>query len=696
MRRLPIILFAATFVVWSAGVVAQSGNDLFQQALSKERAEGQIEEAIRLYERVVKEFAADRALAARALVQTGRCYERLGKIEAKTAYERVLHEYADQRAFADEARTRLAMLPATTVPGSRSAPSTRRLWAGSGIDVSSAPSADGRHVSMVDYSTGNVVLVELATGRRRVLTRAAPREGAIYSLISHDGRRVAYSWYAVDDRGYNAFDLRVVAADGAPPRSLYRNPEVAYVQPADWSSDQRQLLCVVARKDRTRQIAVLDVTSATLRVLKTTSWDGPGAEVLFSPDARYLAYDLPQNPGHDARDVFVMTADGSRETAVVRHPANDRLLGWVPDGKQILFASDRTRSIDAWTQQIADGKAAGPPELVKRDLGQISPMGFTGSGAYYHGVSTTMRELYVASLDLRAGRVVVPPAPPSANAAGRKASADWAPDGSTFAYATERSGPSSIFIHDIATGEERELKTSHQYVQKLHWVPDGRSLAFRGHDNKHGWGLYRIDVHTGVVTAIDAHSGVTSDLAWSPDGAQLFYAVSGVVFVREIATGAVKRVFSDHPTQWGTSLALSPDGRTLVVTDQNEETGTTSLQLMPAAGGERRELLRVQAPEFVSVTGLVWDRDGQNLIVARSIRRPRQNEHAELWRVPIDGGAPQRLGLSLDEPRDLRLHPDGRQIAYVAGEYGAEIWVMENFLPAPPRTPSPVRPGAMR
>ena len=33
----------------------QTGNDLFQQALSKERAEGRLDQAIQLYQRIVKE-----------------------------------------------------------------------------------------------------------------------------------------------------------------------------------------------------------------------------------------------------------------------------------------------------------------------------------------------------------------------------------------------------------------------------------------------------------------------------------------------------------------------------------------------------------------------------------------------------------------------------------------------------------------
>jgi hypothetical protein len=51
-----VAIAAFTVVVSSQ---TRSGNAVFEQALAKERVEGNLPEAIRLYERVVAEFAAD-------------------------------------------------------------------------------------------------------------------------------------------------------------------------------------------------------------------------------------------------------------------------------------------------------------------------------------------------------------------------------------------------------------------------------------------------------------------------------------------------------------------------------------------------------------------------------------------------------------------------------------------------------------
>ena len=49
----------------------------------------------------------------------------------------------------------------------------------------------------------------------------------------------------------------------------------------------------------------------------------------------------------------------------------------------------------------------------------------------------------------------------------------------------------------------------------------------------------------------------------------------------------------------------------------------------------------------------------------------------ELWRVALDGAAPQPLGLEMKNMTGLRMHPDGRRIGFTGGEADMEVWVME-------------------
>ena len=68
MKNVWILVVAFSLIALVAGVtLAQNGQDLFQKALVKERAEGNLEEAIAIYKQAVKGAGADRALAARAI-----------------------------------------------------------------------------------------------------------------------------------------------------------------------------------------------------------------------------------------------------------------------------------------------------------------------------------------------------------------------------------------------------------------------------------------------------------------------------------------------------------------------------------------------------------------------------------------------------------------------------------------------------
>src|SRR5438552_3028534 len=62
---------------------------------------------------------------------------------------------------------------------------------------------------------------------------------------------------------------------------------------------------------------------------------GAGAETdpIFSPDGSQIAF----TGEYDGNiDVFVMPAAGGTPKRLTYHPAADRVVGWTPDGKQVV------------------------------------------------------------------------------------------------------------------------------------------------------------------------------------------------------------------------------------------------------------------------------------------------------------------------------------------------------------------------
>jgi len=76
---------------------------------------------------------------------------------------------------------------ATTDSSARSTVVARRLWAGPDVDVSGAPSPDGRYLSYVDWNTWRLSVRDVATGESRPLTDP-DQAGAFpeYSIFSPD------------------------------------------------------------------------------------------------------------------------------------------------------------------------------------------------------------------------------------------------------------------------------------------------------------------------------------------------------------------------------------------------------------------------------------------------------------------------------------------------------------------------------
>jgi Tol biopolymer transport system component len=685
MTRLVLI---AALLILGPSLSGQSGTDLFQKGLAKERAEGQLEAAIQLYEQIVREFAADRPLAAKALLQIGRCYERLGKDGAQKAYDRLVRDYGDQRTVADEARARLAQLSRTSSPR---APSMRLVWAGSDVDTQGSPSPDGRYVSYVDYDgnkDGDLAIREIATGHSRRLTQghtSAPGvEYASYSVFAPDGRQIAYAW----NKGGVA-ELRVAGTDRGGPRTLYRNAEAPYLEPAAWTPDGKSIITVFETRDGAVQIAVVPVAGGTRRVLKTLQWKWP-AGMSVSPDGKTLAYAVPVGDALK-RDIFLLALDGSRERALVEHPSDDTFPFWTPDGTGVVFCSDRTGSLDVWFLAVRENAPPGLPVVIKRNLGRGRPIGLTRDAAMYFALAANSTDIHVGAFDPSSGRATAGP-PISEHFVGTSYGPDWSPDGARLSYFSKRGaggpGSSTIVVRSLADRTEREIVPRLLYFHRPRWMPDGKSFVAQGRGLQAAGGLFRIDAETGDVSTVLSSNDAegASFPVWSPDRRTLFYSSKSGLIARTSETGA-ERVLDRCASS---EKAVSPDGRWIALQCLDAPDGSaTTLRLVPVDGGAARMLVSLHAPERVFYFGgLSWTPDGRRVLFVK-----QSGDARELWTADIASGASASTGLAATGLSYTRLHPDGRQLAYTAGKRQSELWVIEHFLPV--RLPSPglLRPG---
>jgi len=605
----------------------------------------------------------------------------------------------------------------------------RKVWDSLGL-----PSSDGRYLAFVNWKTGgNLAIRDLTTGESRDITdEASPlmlytpcpwrgvlavpdsyRRGGRRYLWAPDGKQIAYLWWDEDHA-----ELRIIRPDGSEPRVLCRN--LGGGELYDWSENGKSILArfvkPIGPKEIVNEIVLVSVADGSMSVLRTPTVRPIGMSL--SPDGRYVVYDRSVKEHNEFHRLFMLDIHGSgEEIPLLEHSSGDDYYPvWAPDGKTIVFVSNRESGdgTSLWIMPVVDGKLLGEPQLVKRDAGYIAPMRFTRNGSLYYTSHINWSDIRVASVDMETGEILEPPT--TIRSEGFNRDPFWAPDGKSLGYMSRRGSPEGpgfrtvLVLRSMETGRERELLHEERIVfghpWSFHfatprWSPDGHSILFRCHPDapkeNQGEGIHLINIQTGhVTTVVERRSGESfCSPQWSPDGKALFYHRRREgrgewpcsIVRHELETGQEREIYQGG--SFGSFLAVSPDGRQLAFSDEDRKV----LKAIPTEGGEPRELFSVhngsdESIEFVFPSA--WTPDGRHLLFAkRKWSLPDDSQRwrpwpRELWRIPAEGGEPQKLlteeklGGSLS---DTAFHPDGHRIAIKKFRAGrGELWVIENLL----------------
>lgn len=678
---LTVVAICALVIAPSGAQKNESAQAMLEAARQKATLEGDLPGAIRQYQAIVDRYArADRGAAATALVRMAECYQKQGDAQARKVLERVVREFADQKDAAALARTRLGEPAAATAA---SGMVNLQKWTGAKVDVLGAVSRDGRYLSFVDWETGDLALHDLSSGVDRRLTNKGTWNQSLdfaeESTISPDGTQVAYSWFVGEKERYEIRILNLDAAGTAKPRTVFENSDIRWIAPFDWSPDGKWLAVALLRTNRTTQLGLLNAGDGSLKVLQSTDWRGAN-RMFFSPDGTLVAYDLPVTDGSEQRDVFVARIDGSQEIPAVVHPASDLVMGWAPDGRSLLFASDRAGSTGIWSLPFVNGRPQGTPGLLK-DLGSptSSSLGLTRSGTLFYGVRLGAPHIEIGSFDFQTGKLLVAPKQIVESYTLDNRAPDWSPDGRYMVYVSERPGNrSSLAIQSVEKGLTRTLRLQMSTVQRPRWAGES-SIIFQGREPKDRQGIYRVDVQTGesFPLVISAPGESFRQPAVSRDGKLLFYLrmtdTDTSIIERNLASGRDREVLRKRTLA---GLSVSPDGRQLTFIEVDRSSRTSTLNVMPTDGGPARELFRSAEPGALQNLA-EWTPDGQRVVFGTF-----EPDKPKYWIVPSGGGKPIRLELEAPGSSALRIHPDGRQVAFTTGARKWEVWTLENFLPA--------------
>ncbi|MBI4908175.1 MAG: PD40 domain-containing protein [Acidobacteria bacterium] len=693
MRRIwTVLAMALLLTVPLAAQQAEAAETLLQTAIKKEVVDGNLAGAIEGYQKALAAAKGNRPVTAKTLLRLAECYQKMGDGQSRAMYERVIREYPDQKESVAVARDRLG-----GKAGASDGIVTRQVWVGPNRDdYLGAISADGRLLPYSDQTTGDLAIRMLATGETRRLTNKGPwtqskEEAEWPGAISADGKTVAYGW-----AGKNGFELRTMPVVGGDARVLVRNEEISEIEPAAWSSDGGYIVAVVRRKDRNNQIVLVATNDGRMRTLKSLEWRYP-RKVSLAPDNRSIVYDAPAHSTQAQRDIFLLATDGSRETAIVEHPADDYGALWTPDGKRIAFLSNRSGETGLWVVPVTEGKA-GAAEEIHAGVGarnQAKPLGFSRNGSYYYASGGTgTSDVYVAEWDAETGRVKGMPSRLSERNVGRNIDPVISPDGKQVAYRSLRREGMTV-VRSLETGAERDVTFEGAPPGPQVWFGDSRALLRFGTDSEGRQAMYRLEVETGQVRRLlQFRSGETTrsmQPGVSPDGKIVYYlarspeAKEPLLRGYEVGAGREREIATGLRFGGGrSSLAVSPDGRHLAIAADNGD--TRILSLVPLRGGASRELL--SSPKMRAHLGLSWTVDGRHVLYTGA----SEDGQNDLWRVAVESGKTEKVALHGGGVRWVGVHPDGRRLVFSGGtarNNKREVWAIENFLPAGRRLTNP-------
>ena len=242
---------------------------------------------------------------------------------------------------------------------------------------------------------GNLAIRNLATGESRRLTHTADNgsgeNGGHYasnSRISPNGEQVLYTWSRSSPAGETG-ELRLVPVEGdrTQPRTVWSPADGSWAEVQDWFPSGDRVVAMVTGSSGTNSIVIVSTVDGQTQQIRSVDWtQNPQARV--SPDGRYLAYSRSLSREVPEKDIFLLGVDGSSESVVVRHGADDDVVAWSPDGTHLLFKSERSGQPGLWAQRIRNAEAVGEPQLLLNvNVGQ--GLGITRDGTLHYSVSVT-------------------------------------------------------------------------------------------------------------------------------------------------------------------------------------------------------------------------------------------------------------------------------------------------------------------
>ena len=246
----------------------------------------------------------------------------------------------------------------------------------------------------------------------------------------------------------------------------------------------------------------------------------------WSPDGKRIVF-FSNRDGHvmggiPTSEIYVMDADGGNQQRLTNHPNDDRSPSWSPDSKRIAFISKRDGHVISGipTSEIyvmdADGK--NQQRLTDNPDGDWSPS-WSPDGkrivfssrrhGHFIGKAGITEEIYVMDADGKNQERLT-------ENRRNDLSPSWSPDGERIAFASDGKGNFEnfeIYVMDADGGNQQRLTNNPAYDWSPSWSPDGERIAFAS-EMDGNFEIYVIDADGGNQQNLTNNPHFDASPAW--------------------------------------------------------------------------------------------------------------------------------------------------------------------------------------
>jgi dipeptidyl aminopeptidase/acylaminoacyl peptidase len=329
-----------------------------------------------------------------------------------------------------------------------------------------------------------------------------------------------------------------------------------------------------------------------------------------SPDGQWIVYvvaDVEYAENRTNSDLWIVPTSGGTPRQLTRSPRHDRHPRWSPDGKWIVFESNRSGEFQLYTLPVAGGEARGITQISTEANNPVwSPDGrqiaFV-SGVFPEFSDKPFAESDKANREKQKGR---DDSKVKARVIGQllyRHWDSWVDDKRQHLFVIPvADGVSTGTPRDVTPGDRDAVPTSSTFSagDEFAFSPDSMEL-----------------VHTATPSPAREEAWSTNHDLWSID----------------LATGK-RRALTTNPAADGLPK-FSPDGRYLAYRAQARpgfEADRWQLFLLDRQSGQSRSLT---ADFDTSIEGICWTADSQTLVLEAEDKGTKR-----LWTLPVSGGRP--------------------------------------------------------